>query len=432
MPSWVSDLPIERAQVLIPVYIVAGVLLLVLVAPRPGTGWRLRTRGGVLALAAGIGAVLGWLAVHEVVDVQDLFGAPASDVIRAAATTAGAGIGLAVVNLVRTRWWRKVVAVVSVPVLIAGAGLMINRDVAYYPRLGDVFGDTGVATLSLDPDGAGGHSLASWRPPAGMPKTGTLGTRTIPGTESGWKGRDAWIYLPPAALVKNPPKLPVIVAFSGEPGGPSDVFLAGNMQERLDALAAKHEGIAPIVVVPDQLGSYSANPMCVNSKLGSVASYVTQDVRDWILHSLPVSSNRRLWTVAGFSEGATCAVQFATEYPALFGSAIAVSPELGPRNGSIAHTIEVGFHGSRKAYEAAQPVAVMHRTKHYRATSIVYSVGADDTRYGADAGVLAAESRKVGITVHYRLLAGLAHNWNTGAAGLSYGLDQLTSWWRLP
>ena len=125
------------------------------------------------------------------------------------------------------------------------------------------------------------------------------------------------------------------------------------MQAHLDALAAKHQGIAPIVVVPDQLGAYNANPMCVNSKLGNVATYVTDDVRDWIIQNLPVSTNRRSWTAAGFSEGGTCAVQFATEYPAIFGSAIAVSPELGPRNGSVAHTIEVGFHGSRKDYEAA-------------------------------------------------------------------------------
>ena len=55
----------------------------------------------------------------------------------------------------------------------------------------------------------------------------------------------------------------------------------------------------------------------------------------------------------------------------------------------------------------------------------MYSVGDRDQRYGADAGLLAQESRKVGIVVHYRLLLDLAHNWNTGAAGLAYGLDPL-------
>ncbi|MGT2426814.1 alpha/beta hydrolase [Amnibacterium kyonggiense] len=432
MPTWLSDLPIEREQVLVPVYVVAAVLVLVLITPRPGAGWRLRTRAGVLAAGAGVGAVIGWLAVYVVVDVQDLFGAPASDVIRAAATAGGAGIGLAVVNLFRSRWWRKVVAVIAIPACIAAAGVMINRDVAYYPRFGDVFGDTGVKTLAIDPDGAGSHSLKGWSPPADMPTTGQVGTRTIPGTVSGWKGRDAWIYLPPAALVKNPPKLPVVVAFSGEPGGPSDVFLAGGLQTQLDALAAHHKGIAPIVVVPDQLGSYSANPMCVNSKLGNVATYVTVDVRDWILQNLPVSTNRLSWTAAGFSEGATCAVQFVTQYHAIFGSAIAVSPELGPLNGSVAHTIKVGFHGSRKDYLAAQPIAIMKRIKHYPATSVAFSVGADDKRYGADAGLLAAEARKVGIEVHLKVLEGLGHNWNTGAAGLAYGLDALTGWWKLP
>lgn len=432
MPTWLSDLPIERDQVLAPVYLLAAMLVLVLAVPRIGTRWALRTRVGVLALAAGIGAALGWIAVWWTVDVQDLFGAPASDVIRAAATAGGAGLGLAAVNLVGTSWWRKLVAIIAIPALIVASGVMINRDVAYYPRFGDVFGDTGVKTLAIDPDGSTGHSLRSWHPPADMPAVGTVGTVDIPGTVSHWKARAAWVYLPPAAHVKNPPKLPVVVAFSGEPGGPSDLFLAGNMEARLDALAAKHEGIAPIMVVPDQLGSYASNPMCLNSKLGQVSTYVTEDVRDWIIRHLPVSTNRLAWTAAGFSEGATCAVQFATEHPAIFGSAIAVSPELGPQNGTVLNTIRIGFHGDRKAYEAAQPIAVMKRTKRYPATSIVYCVGDLDQRYGTDAGLLAQESRKVGIVVHYKLLLDLAHNWNTGAAGLAYGLQTLSSWWKLP
>lgn len=432
MPTWLSAMPIEQQAVLVPVYLVAAALLVVLLVPRIGTAWRLRTRIGVMALASGIGALVGWLAVWWTVDVQDLFGAPASDVIRGAATAAGAGLGLAVVNLFGTRWWRKVIAVLAVPALIAGAGLMINRDVAYYPRFGDVFGITGVRNLALSQGSVAGRSLSSWLPPAGMPKQGTLGTADIPGTVSGWHARPAWIYLPPAAQVKHPPKLPVVVAFSGEPGGPSDVFLAGNMQQRLDALAAKHRGVAPIVVVPDQLGASTKNPMCVNSKLGNVATYVTVDVRDWILQHLPASTDRRAWTVAGFSEGATCAVQFVSADPAIFGSAIAVSPEVGPLNGSVAHTIAVGFGGSRKRYLASMPVAVMHRTKRYPATAIAYSVGQNDRRYGKDAGTLAAASRAVGMHVSYRVLPNLAHNWNTGAAGLDYGLQVLASWWRLP
>lgn len=432
IPAWLSALPIEQSQVLVPVYVAAVVLVAVLIVPIAGVRGRLRTRVGLTAAGAGLGAIAGWSLVWWVVDVQDVFGAPASTVIRAAATAAGAGVGVGLANLARTHWWRKVVAIVAIPACIAAGGVMINRDVAYYPRFGDVFGDTGVTTLALDADGQAAQALKHWTAPADMPATGTVGTVTIPGTVSHWKGRAAWVYLPPAARVAHPPRLPVVVAFSGQPGGPSDLFLAGNLQQPLDALAAEHHGIAPIVVVPDQLGSYNVNPMCINSKTGNVATYVTVDVRDWILHHLPVSTARREWTVAGFSEGGTCAVQFGTEDPAIFGSYIAVSPELGPFNGTLARTVKQGWNGEVRGYREAQPIAVMQRTKRYEDTFAIYSVGALDRRYGLDAGLLAAESRKVGMKVAYRELTGLAHNWNTGAAGLDYGISQLVGWWRLP
>ena len=431
MLAVLSALPIEAVRVLVPVYIVAALMLVVVLLPGPRRG-PLGRRLAVSALVAGGGALAGSLLVWWVVDVQDLFGVTASPVIRAAAAGGGAAVTLAVLTIVRGRWWRRAVAIVALPVFVAASALMINRDVAYYPKLGDAFGDTGVGSLVLGGEAGQAQSLASWKAPAGMPATGSVGTVDIPGAESRFSARPAWVYLPPAARTAHPPRLPVMVALSGEPGGPSDVFLAGGLKARLDALAARHHGIAPVVVVPDQLGAYSANPMCVNSKLGDVATYITVDVRDWILRHLPVTTSRRGWTVAGFSEGGTCAVQFGAEYPALFGSFVAVSPELGPFSHSVARTIQTAFAGSRAAYEAAQPIAVMRRTGHYRRTAAVYSVGALDTRYGQNAGILAKVSEEVGMHTSYRRFPGLAHNWNTGAAGLDYGLQQLTSWWRLP
>lgn len=432
MPSWLADLQIETDTVLAWTYVVSGLLALVLLVPVLGLRGRVGRRLAWTVLAAGLGAALGWGLVWFVVDVQDLFGAPASLVIRGAVTLAGALIGVAVADVVKASWWRRVVAVIAVPAIVAGAFVAVNRDVAYYPTLGDAFGQTGVGALTLGDQAGLETTLEHWKPPADMPTDGTVGTVSIPGTISHWKAREAWVYLPPAAHTAHPPKLPVVIAMSGEPGGPSDVFEAGGLQEIMDDIAAKHEGVAPIVVVPDQLGSYSANPMCLDSPLGQVAKYITVDVRHWILDHLPVSAKRREWTVAGFSQGATCAVQFATEYPALFGSFVAVSPELGPFVHSVAETIKLGFGGDAAAYRAALPIAVMEKRSHYPRTVALYSVGALDRRYGQDAGKLAAVSKKVGMRTTYRLLPDLAHNWNTGSAGLEWGLPRLTSWWGLP
>ncbi len=424
--GWLLGLPIESVRVLAPVYAVAGVLALALLLPMPGVRMRVRIWEPLVLLAAGIGALAGSLLVVVVVDVDDLFGVPASLVIRAAAAGAGAGVGLAIGNLVGTRWWRRVVAVLTIVVAVAAGGLMINRDVAYFPKLGDVFGVTDISALSVHSGDDAVAALRGWRAPASLPTTGTV---DIPGTDSHWHARPAWIYLPPAARVAHPPRLPVVIAFSGQPGGPSDVFLAGNLQATLDGIARAHHGLAPVVVAPDQLGAPNVNPMCVDSRMGNVQRYVVDDVREWVLRNLPVAPNRREWTVAGFSEGGTCAAQFGAGFPAIFGSYLAISSELGPINGSIARTLHDAFRGSRTAWEAAQPIAIMHRLAPYRHTFALYCVGAGDKRYGAATPELAAASRAAGMRTTTRVLPGLAHNWNTGAAGFAWGLPELLPWW---
>ena len=430
--SWLLDLPIEEPPVLIPVYAAAAVLVLVLLLPVPGVRAKRSRWWPAAVLAAGLGALAGSLAVWQVVDVQDVFGAPASTVIRAAAAGAGAGVGLAIANLVRTRWWRRAIAIVTIPAVLIAGGLLINRDVAYYPKLGEALGVTGVTSLALGHANDTDATLRTWHAPAGMPTVGTVGTVQIPGTESHWHGRPAWVYVPPAGRVAHPPKLPVLIAFSGQPGGPSDVFVAGGLQTTLDGIARAHHGLAPVVVAPDQLGSYNVNPMCVNSEEGDVARYVTDDVRDWVLKHLPVSTKRRDWTVAGFSQGATCAVQFGTGYPAIFGSYLAISSELGPFNGTLARTLREGFGGSKAAWEAAQPIAIMRRDRPYRHTLALYCVGALDNRYGAVTPKLAAASKAAGMRVVSTRLPGVAHNWNTGADGFAWGVPRLVTWWGLP
>jgi enterochelin esterase-like enzyme len=427
--AWLLDLPIQTARVLVPVYTAAAVLVVALLVPVPGVRTPLRVFWPVALLAAGIGALAGSLAVYVVVDVEDLFGAPASLVIRGAAAAAGAGVGLAIANLVRTRWWRKAVAVVAIPLVVATGGLIINRDVAYYPKLRDAIGLNGVSNIALGHGNDADVSLRRWRPPAGMPTSGTVGTTVIPGTRSHWHARPAWVYVPPAGRVKNPPKLPVVIAFSGQPGEPSDVFVAGGLQATLDRIAHAHRGIAPIVVVPDQLGAYNVNPMCVNSKMGNVDRYVIDDVRAFVLAHLPVSTRRSEWSVAGFSEGGTCAVQFGTTYPAIFGSYLAISPEVGPINGSVARSLRDAFHGSLTAWKAAQPLAIMKRKQPYRHTTALYCVGANDSRYGEVVARLAAGSRAAGMRTALQVLPGVAHNWNTGAAGLAWGLPKLLPVW---
>jgi enterochelin esterase-like enzyme len=288
-------------------------------------------------------------------------------------------------------------------------------------------GYAGIARWSIPALSPTGSGAASTTP---APAVGEVGSVVIPGTRSHFDARPAIVYLPPAALVGHPRRLPVVVALSGQSrhAAPSDVIGGGRIAAIMDGIARRHGGVAPIVVVPDQLGAGPRNPMCVDSPLGNVATYLTVDVRRWITTHLPVAADRKDWTIAGFSEGGTCSIQLGAGRPDMFGSLVDVSGEEAPQNGSIAHTIAVGFRNSRARYAAASPFRLL-AAHHYTGTQAYFAVGALDTHYGAVAPVMAAHARAAGMTTHLRRLAGLKHNWLTGTEGLAWGLDALQTWW---
>jgi len=52
-----------------------------------------------------------------------------------------------------------------------------------------------------------------------------------------------------------------------------------------------------------------ANSLCLDSRLGRSATYLTSDVPQWIRATLQVDGDPRAWVVGGFSHGGTCALQ---------------------------------------------------------------------------------------------------------------------------
>ena len=90
------------------------------------------------------------------------------------------------------------------------------------------------------------------------------------------------------------------------------------------------------------------------------------------------------------------------------------------------------FGGSRAAFDAAQPVAIMRRMAPYKDTTALYCVGAKDPRYGPMLRPLIAASERAGMHTQSTRIAGVAHNWNTGADGFAWGLSRLAILWGLP
>jgi enterochelin esterase-like enzyme len=264
-------------------------------------------------------------------------------------------------------------------------------------------------------------TLASWMPPSTMPKVGRISSVEIPPTVSNFAARPGTIYLPPAALTADPPALPVLLTMAGQPGQPSDMFTAGHLGTIMDTYAATHRGIAPIVVEVDQLSNPEHNPMCVDGPLGNSATYIMTDVVRWIKAHFRVLTSPNAWGISGFSQGGTCTVQFAAGHPNVFGTALAISSELGPIAGP--DTIQKDFGGSAAKYAAAQPKALFAAHAPFLHSLIVY--GQHDAKYTAFAKALESYSRTAGVTTATLVSPGTAHDWNTVRYALKVGIPMI-------
>ncbi|WP_152999170.1 alpha/beta hydrolase [Curtobacterium oceanosedimentum] len=267
----------------------------------------------------------------------------------------------------------------------------------------------------------------TWTPPADLPQQGRLLRVAVPGTTSHFAARDALLWLPPAALVADPPPLPVAVLMAGQSrgAGPDDLETAGHIAQTMDAIASLHRGLAPIVVVPDQLGPQSGNPMCIDGPLGNSSTYLEHDVPAWITSHLRVQTGAAAWTIGGFSQGGTCAIQLGAGDPARYGNIVDVSGELGPSLGNEARTIALGFSGNAAAYRAAQPLAIMARHGRYPATWAFFTAAALDRKYGPAMPVVAGRAAAVGMHVTTWVLPGSRHDWAMASEAIAAGMSWL-------
>ncbi|MFD1713868.1 alpha/beta hydrolase [Amnibacterium flavum] len=376
-----------------------------------------------------VGAAAGTLLTWLLSDVWDVFGVSLTWVVRIADAVAFAGFAIVLANLISTRLWRAITALVAAALTAWCLFLTINVDFGQYPTVGDALGTTYQDPITPPGVSEGLTALDEWTPPADLPAQGIAGLVEIPAVAAQFEPREAAIYLPPAALTDDPPALPVVIALSGQPGTPTDVFSAGGVAEMMDGIAARNDGLAPIVVVPDQLGDPSNNPMCVDGPFGDSATYLTVDVVDWIRDNLPASADRDAWTIAGFSQGGTCAIQLGAGHPDLFGSIVDVSGEIAPSLGSMQTTIERGFGGDIDAYEAATPIELLRAGAPFTDTVAYFFAGEHDAKYSAFMRAVSAQADDAGMTVTAETSPGTAHDWNTARYGFRTAFDALCERW---
>ncbi|GGL05582.1 esterase [Salinibacterium xinjiangense] len=387
-------------------YVVLGlatVQLLYLLVRAPTRVWIVTV---VIAVAAGVGvAGMTWFVVVTVVDAFGMSPGLVSFLWFAATCSA---IALALANLWRSRRRRKIVAVASVLLFLVSGTLAINASFGLNRTLGSLFGVTMAAAVSLPatstPPETGpsappktGPLYQSWVAPADLPAQGTTGSQVIPNTVSGFTSRPAGIYLPPAAFVANAPALPLVILLMGQPGNPDPSFIAAT----LDRDAAAHDGLAPIVIVADQLGDPASDPLCLDTpNYGKAETFITQDVVNWAVSNLNIIKDPRYWTIAGYSNGGQCAISFAAKHPDLFSNVVDISGEEFAGSESEEATLADVFLGDQAAYDAIKPLNLLAARK-FIDTVAVFTVGSNDTGFIPGQQRMAAAATAAGMTVTY-------------------------------
>ena len=347
--------------------------------------------------------------------------------------------GILAVLLAVPRWrlargvLARILTVLSVAAVLLGAVSAANVAYGQYPTLqslvdspGDSSGAVPLRKLVPGQDTTP-STEANWTPPSDMPAEGGVYEVQIPGAVSGYAAGTSLVYLPPAYVASPPAQnLPVLIALHGQPGTPADWFAGGQLQQVMDDFAAQHNGLAPVVVLPDLSGGSNANwSLCLDSKQGRGATYLAEDVPAWIKNNLSAGlAGPQQWAVAGYSYGGTCSVQLAVNFPDTFPTFIDISGENQPTiPGGVQSLVNTYFGGDASAFAAQNALDILKKQTFPNTAGIVV-VGKDDGVYNGQGRQVYDAAKAAGMDVQLQELPG-GHSWQVWKEGLSDNLDWL-------
>jgi S-formylglutathione hydrolase FrmB len=259
--------------------------------------------------------------------------------------------------------------------------------------------------------------------------TGTTVTVDIPATRSHFRARPARVYLPPAWFEPAAPRLPALILLPGVPGGPNVWTDDGYADRVANNFAGLHDGVAPIIVMPDATGHEQADSECVNSaRYGNAETYLTVDVPDYVRNTFRAATGPNSLAVAGLSAGGTCSTTLALRNPEIFPTFASFSGFATPTylDDSIAKSIPILYGGSEAAYLAHDPLTLLAQ-RTYPASAAWFEAGTSDREPWGAARLLAAASRQTGLEEVCLLGIPGGHTWAVWQQSLISALPWLSA-----
>lgn len=329
----------------------------------------------------------------------------------------------------RHHWMRWCGALLSVVVALGFVAASINDHYAYLPNLGSLWGWRAVDQASW----AAVRSPAAARLDRSVQvrRHGAVVEVVIPGVVSGFHGRPAVVYLPPAWFLRPKPALPVVELLHGSPGGPRDWTRAAAVDVTSDRYAAFHRGQAPIIVSPDINGSFDGDSECTDGTAGNVETYLTVDVPHWVDASLAPSRLSRDWAIGGLSEGGTCAMSLSLRHPAQFPTFLDFGGDerITHHGGAI-----VLFRGTPverlRAAESYDPVLLLRRVRRPGRLHGWFEVGTRDSGSAA-LERLYGRAVRLGMHAHLQLTVGGQHTFRVWKRAFADSLPWLGEQFRI-
>jgi len=326
----------------------------------------------------------------------------------------------------KAHWILRIFPILALLFCVIAAFTAINENYDYYPTLARLLGKDAADFTNLP---ALKKIRDEVRKSGKLPTHGETIAVTIPPTLSKFQAEQAYVYLPPIWFHNPEPQLPVIELIAGVPGEPSDWTRAGYADTTSTAFAAEHDGMAPLLVIPDNDGDKTQDSECANSVFGRAETYLVHDIPNYMQSEFNAAIGKHSLAVAGLSAGGTCATMLALRNPKTFSTFATYSGYASPtyQNDDEQQTIVQLYGGSRADYEAHNPVNLLtHFT--YAGVAGYFTAGQQDPQPLANAKQLAGLAKKAGLQVCVYTPDG-GHSFQFWAAAFKTSLPWLS--WRL-
>lgn len=342
---------------------------------------------------------------------------------------------------VRRRHRRLLLAAIDAGLALVTTAAIVNDYFAYFPSVGSLIGvraadqasptqvirrlrlSAGVVVgqpgLSPPSPLLPARTDASHRSPQSA--RGLVELVRIPPTRSGFQTRTAQVYLPPAYFQVPRPALPVIELLHGTPGGPEDWTRAGGADVAADRYAAAHDGLAPVIVMPDPNGHWSSDTECVDGTEGRAETFLTVDVPAYVIATFGTRTDRRGWALAGSSEGGYCALDLTLRHPDRYATLVDIAGLDRPTFPGGALRL---FRGDTGALALHDPRRLLATAAIRPPVAMWLATGTADGGVTASIRQIATEASAAGMDVRVDLMPGAHHTWRA----FRHGFVQALPW----